>query len=123
MTGRFCIIAKMSYNNMAMSHLTSGFIAEMKQKLLAEKSRLEAELSGLAAHTEVGTQTDENAEEMELDELNQNLISRLKSDLEKISKALQKIDAGTYGADDAGKPIAKERLEVLPWADKGIEQK
>lgn len=120
MSGRFYIVRQIVYNNMAMSHLTQDFIEEMKKKLLAEKSRLEAELSGLAAHTEIGTQTDENAEEMELDELNQNLISRLKSDLQKISKALEKIDAGTYGIDDAGKLIVKERLEALPWADKSI---
>lgn len=103
-----------------MSHLTSDFILEMKQKLLAERSRLEKELASLSAHTEVGTQTDENAEEVELDELNQNLIRRIKQDLEKIDKALKKIEAGVYGFSDDGKPIAKERLMVLPWADTSL---
>ena len=41
-------------------------------------------------------------------------------DLEKINKALSKMEAGTYGTDDAGGQIPKERLEVLPWADKAI---
>lgn len=100
-----------------MPHLDHAFIQQMKQRLLDEKSRLQTELAGLHMHTEVGTQADENAEEMELDELNQNLINRMKKDLEKIEKAMAKIEAGTYGLDDTGKPIVKERLEALPWAD------
>ena len=43
-----------------------------------------------------------------------------KSDLEKIDKALAKIDAGTYGTDDSGVEISEERLRVIPWADQAI---
>lgn len=111
----------MDYNEyMTTSHLTPDFIARMKQKLLAEKAKLETELAGLHMHTEVGTQTDENAEEIELDEVSQNLIARLQADLKKISAALRKIDDGTYGTDASGKPIAKARLAALPWADTAI---
>lgn len=108
---------------MTTSHLSQGFIQEMKKRLLKEQARLQQELAGLRMHTEVGTQTDENAEEVELDEVNQNLIGRIKTDLEKISFALRKIEEGTYGIDDQGRSIVKERLEVLPWADKSIDQK
>jgi RNA polymerase-binding transcription factor DksA len=44
----------------------------------------------------------------------------MKSDLEKVSKALGKIEAGTYGTDDEGKEISEERLRAMPWADKAL---
>ena len=34
-----------------------------------------------------------------------------------VDRALEKLDAGTYGAcDDCGRPIGSERLEAVPWA-------
>lgn len=100
--------------------LSPQFIEEMKQKLEQEKSRLEQELRGLTAHTEMGDDYDENAIEVEVDEVNQDLIARLKSDLEKIDQALEKITAGTYGVDSEGQEISEARLRALPWADKAI---
>ena len=92
----------------------------MKQKLLAEKSRLEEELKGLSPHTEMGDDQDENAEEVNVDEVSQDLIARINSDLGKVEKALAKIEAGTYGTDDNGKPISEARLRAMPWADRAI---
>ena len=40
--------------------------------------------------------------------------------MEKIAKALNKIELGTYGVDDFGQAIAEDRLEALPWADRAI---
>lgn len=100
--------------------LSEQFVTQMKQRLEEEKQRLEKELLGLSEHTEVGTTPDENAEEVELDEVSKTLINRIKSDLEKINKALSKIQEGTYGLDDEGREISEERLKVLPWADKAL---
>lgn len=100
--------------------LNPKFIEEMKQELLKAKSRLQAELVGLKMHTELGTDTDANAQEVEDDELSQELIFRIRADLEKIEKAFLKIEKGTYGTDDLGKPIAEKRLRAIPWADKAI---
>jgi len=55
-----------------------------------------------------------------MDEVNQNLTSRMNDDLEKIEKALQKIENGTYGTDDDGNEIGEDRLRAIPWADKAI---
>jgi RNA polymerase-binding protein DksA len=42
--------------------------------------------------------------------------------LREINSALQKINEGTYGiCEGTGKPIAKVRLEVQPWARYSIE--
>ena len=38
--------------------------------------------------------------------------------LQKIDRALQKIDAGTYGiCERCGKPIEKARIKALPYVD------
>lgn len=103
-----------------MSHLTPQFLEEMKALLMQKKTELELDLTGLLPHTEVGEDYDENATEVQIDEVNRDLIERMKNDLEKIATALSKIDAGTYGIDVTGKEIPEERLRVIPWADTSI---
>jgi RNA polymerase-binding transcription factor DksA len=88
--------------------------------LLSEKERLTADAAGLAEHTEVGVEEDENATEEQIDEVNSDIRYRMEADLVKIEKALAKIDAGTYGTDDSGVEISEERLRVIPWADEAI---
>jgi DnaK suppressor protein len=40
---------------------------------------------------------------------------------QQLDDALQRLEAGTYGlCEDCGKPIGKERLEVLPFARRCI---
>lgn len=96
------------------------FINEMKAKLLEAKQKLETDLAGLKAHEELGGDIDSNVQEVEDDEVSQDLIARMKDDLEKIQQALGKIEQGTYGKDEQGKEIPEERLKVLPWADKAL---
>lgn len=100
--------------------LTQDFIDEMKIKLLAEKERLTKDDAGLSEHTELGREYDENAQEVELDDVNTDIKSHMKADLEKIEKALAKIEDGTYGTDDNGNEISEERLRAIPWADVAI---
>lgn len=100
--------------------LQQDFIKEMQGKLEAERARLQQDLAGLVPHTEVGPGYDESAQEVELDEVSQDLIARIKQDLAKIDKALAKIADGSYGTDDEGKEIGEERLRAMPWADKAI---
>jgi DnaK suppressor protein len=41
----------------------------------------------------------------------------LDAKLRDVERALEKLDAGTYGTCDVcGRPIAPERLEAIPWA-------
>ncbi len=105
---------------MTNTHLESTFVEMQKQRLLKEQARLRQELDLLPTHTELGSRDDENAKEAEEDELHLSIKTRVAQDLEKIAKALLKIEQGTYGIGDDGQPIAKERLEALPWAEKGI---
>lgn len=100
--------------------LQQSFIDEMKQKLLTAKQKLENDLSGLKVHEELGGDIDSNVQEVEDDEVSQDMITRINADLEKINKALFKIESGSYGTDDEGKEISEDRLKVLPWADKAL---
>ncbi len=102
------------------THLDSTFIETQKQRLLKEQVRLQGELDELPNHIELGSRDDDNAKEAEEDEVHQSIKARVKADLEKIEKALLKIEEGSYGLGDDGQPISKERLEALPWADRGI---
>ena len=65
-------------------------------------------MAGLKPHEELGGDFDSNVQEVEDDEVSQDMIARISSDLEKIEKALAKIEAGTYGTDDEGKEISEE---------------
>lgn len=100
--------------------LSQEFIDEMKAKLLAEQEILKSDLAGLQEHSEVGTDLDENATEIQMDEVNQNQIERMSADLAKVEVALQKIEDGTYGVDSEGVEISEDRLRAIPWADKAI---
>ena len=100
--------------------LSQSFLEEMKQVLLSKKQKLEEDLEGLSKHTELGSDIDSQVQEVEDDEVNQDLIVTIQSDLEKINKALNKIENRTYGIDDEGKENPEERLRAIPWADKSI---
>ncbi len=99
---------------------SNEFLEEMRAKLLEEKQRLTADLVGMTGHTEVGEDYDENATEVQIDDMHRDMSQRMSGDLEKIEAALAKIDAGTYGTDSEGNEIPEERLRVLPWADTNI---
>lgn len=100
--------------------LSQEFIEKMKIRLLDMKAKLEAELAGVKPHTELGNDYDDTASELQIDEVNQDIIAQLTTDLEKIDRALRKIEEGTYGVDDDGHEISQARLEVMPHADKAI---
>src|SRR5207249_8494669 len=53
-----------------------------------------------------------------------SLVNNLRDLMERIDKALGKIEDGTYGlCDRCGKPIEKPRLKALPYANLCIKDK
>jgi DnaK suppressor protein len=124
--GAFSFVKKLliGYNSLRLNKfwfmLSQTFIEEMKQRLLAQQQKLEKDLSGLKAHEELGEDLDSSAQEVEEDEVSQDVIAVMKQDLGKITKALAKIEDGSYGLDDEGRAISEQRLRALPWADKAL---
>lgn len=103
---------------------------ELKQKLFEEKSRIEKTLSPSEAgkegvdreyetkFTEIDRDEEENADEIEMYTSTVAADEALKSELEKIKRALAAMEAGTYGrCANCQKEIPVERLRVYPQAD------
>lgn len=103
-------------------------IAELQEKLLIEKERLEGELGRFAKTTgttggyetqfeNIGTDPDENASEVEEYVDNLALEQNLEGQLKDVNDALEKMEKGTYGVcEKTGKEIGVERLKVYPAA-------
>jgi|SRR5579872_1089878 len=101
---------------------SKDFIERMKNSLLEERERLQEELDETSAHTEMGDDEDSEAQEFELDEVNQDIIAQLKEDLAKIDAALVRIEKGGYGVCQVGgEDIPESRLEAIPWAETCVE--
>ena len=107
---------------------------ELKQRLLEEKDRIEKQIER------------ENQEivDMSSDQANENTYSNHMADdggfladidrtttirenfqvtLKQVNAALERMENGTYGVSEvSGKPIPAERLEVLPWATRLVDE-
>lgn len=100
----------------------------LRKNLETEKERLENELSRFAAPTEtpgnyetrhenIGTDSDENASEVETYVDNLALENNLEHQLSEVMAALKKIDLGTYGqCEVCQEEIPAERLAIYPAA-------
>jgi len=115
---------------MAETKLTKKELDDLRTRLQAEEVELQTQLTTIEEDTFATTQSemvgdvgldDESADagtatfEREKDLSIENNVRDL---LQKISRALQRIDAGTYGlCDRCGKPIEKARIKALPYVD------
>jgi len=105
-----------------------------RQRLRAERERLEGVLEGLRAEN---TEADES-EASELAHYDQHpadqgsdtfekekdlaILEGLEHDLAEIEAALQRVEEGTYGIDEVtGEPIDPERLEAYPTARTNVD--
>ena len=98
-------------------------IEQARNTLESERERILAELSEEVEHPRVahGAQT-AAATEVSESQRGQQLREREEQHLVQIEGALKRIAAGSYGScQSCGKPIAPERLEVLPWAQDCID--
>jgi len=112
-------------------------IQEFKDKLLAEKARLEEELSTIAKQNpgkpgdwspvidegDIEERADKNdlADSFEDLEENTSIAETLEARLAEVTAALARIDDGSYGKDEkTGEDIAMDRLEANPAARTNI---
>jgi DnaK suppressor protein len=116
--------------------LSKKEIQELKEKLLAERKDLQSQYDELEEFSFGSNQSDLSGE-MGFDEeyadagtatfereRDLSLVNNLRDLMERIDKALAKIEEGTYGlCDRCGKPIEKLRLKALPYANLCIKDK
>jgi RNA polymerase-binding transcription factor len=112
------------------SPFTKKEIDDLRVVLLAEREQLEKQLSTIEENSFAATQSDISGEvafddetadagtatfERERDLSIENNVRDL---MQKIDRALERMDAGRYGiCDRCGKPIEKARVKALPYVD------
>ncbi len=115
---------------MAEAKLTKQEVKDLHERLVDERNELQMQLLTIAEETFAATQSDSSGDvglddesadagtatfEREKDLSIENNVRDL---LQKIERALKRIDAGTYGVcDRCGKPIEKARIKALPYVD------
>ena len=118
------------------SPFTAKELKTLKEDLQAHRRDVEKQLAEISESTFAADQTDLTGE-MGFDEeyadagsatyereKDLSLVINLRDLLEKIEKAVTKIDEGTYGlCDRCGKPIEKARLKALPYANLCLKDK
>jgi len=111
--------------NRAKSELDAAFVEKQRQALLRLRAALlTATQAAESDEAEVNIQNASGAAEYEDDaqrldalERDGNLVVRDVGRLERVDRALKKIEEGTYGLSDmSGEPIPRARLEALPEA-------
>lgn len=112
----------------------SAVLAELKDKLLSDKKRLEDALSRFATKTdvpgeyetrieEIGTDMDDNATEVEGYVDNLAVERNLEKELRDTLDALEKMESNTYGiCEKTGAEIALDRLRAYPAARTAISR-
>src|SRR5947208_15385039 len=115
---------------MANGKLTASEIADLRGRLLNERAELDEQLTTIEdtsfattqsdmsgdvgvddESADAGTATFEREKELSIEQNVRDLI-------QKIDRALKRIDDGTYGiCEVCGKPIEKARIKALPYVD------
>ena len=107
------------------ANLDPAFIDRQREYLLRLQESLRSALEETEAEEgEVRSSRADTPQEYEDDaqgldalEVDENLVVRDLARLQRVERALKKIDDGTYGVSDlSGQPIPRERLEVVPEA-------
>jgi DnaK suppressor protein len=98
-------------------------------ELLAnERARIEEALRGLqnAGSLEGDPQHepgDRDSEDLYIDELNDSRAESLRTELAAVTRAEERLAAGTYGRSiESGAAIPDERLEAIPTAERTVEE-
>lgn len=97
------------------------------QELLAgARSTAEEELARLDGRRDSDEETPDAgdaANDLRDDEIDAGRAEDLHTRLEAIERAEQRLAAGTYGASvESGEAIPDGRLELVPWADRTVEE-
>jgi DnaK suppressor protein len=107
------------------SRLDAAFVEAQRQALLRLRATLVA--ATLAAESDEAdvkiqraagaVESEDDAQGLDALERDGNLVVRDVERVERVDRALKKIEEGTYGLSDiSGEPISRERLQALPEA-------
>ena len=104
--------------------MSDGSFEDLKRQLEHKKHELTTRLERITANLRRGYEADskERAKQMEDNEVVDALGNEARTELAKITSALERMGSGDYGlCTECGSPIARERLEVYPYAEDCID--
>jgi len=111
--------------------LTQQDIGHFKERLESERDAIQARVAERGRDSQetvrdesgVGDSGDQATRLNDLDvEADEDAVDRVT--LERIQRALDRIEAGTYGVSEfSGKPIPKARLEAVPYASTLVDER
>jgi DnaK suppressor protein len=96
-----------------------------RERLAEERARIERELEGVGPREEEQQPEDsgDQGDDLEQAAKDDAIREQLNRNLEAIERAEQRLEEGTYGKSViSGEPIPDVRLEVIPWADRLVEE-
>lgn len=96
----------------------------LREKLQQKKAELTSRLERISANLRRGYEADskERAKQLEDNEVVDALGNEARTEIVKISAALQRMDTGEFGlCTECGLPIQAGRLNAYPYADECIE--
>lgn len=113
--------------------MEQSVLKEIEEKLLARKKELDVELSKISSKNgnvreanfaDIGTDEDDNAQEVSAFSDQLSIVAELSKHLEDVEKALKKIKEGTYGTCKyCKKAIDPRRLLARPDSGSCVECK
>ncbi|MDI6840578.1 MAG: TraR/DksA family transcriptional regulator [bacterium] len=87
-------------------------LAEIEAKFVSSQQEASNDLSAYPLHTADLATDAETREEESL------VISSIVNELDKVNKAIEKIDSNTYGlCEKCGSEISERRLKLIPYAE------
>jgi RNA polymerase-binding protein DksA len=115
---------------MVQAKLTKTEVNDLRERLLEEQNELQEQLTTIEDNSFATTQSDLSGD-VGLDdesadagtatferEKDLSIEQNVRDLLQKIDRALKRMEAGTYGiCDRCGKPIEKARVKALPYVD------
>jgi DnaK suppressor protein len=106
--------------------LVASQISILRERLLEERARIQGAAVTLAPVRETRERSAEDMDEAEANLVQHEALGRAAHDrtrLAFVERALQKIEAGTYGVSElSGEPIGYARLSAVPWTRFSVEE-
>ena len=97
---------------------------DLRERLQGKKLELTGRIERITANLRRGLETDskERAVQLEDSEVVDALGNEAREELEKVSRALRRMDDGNFGlCSECGAAIATGRIEAYPYANECIE--
>ena len=100
-----------------MAIVLDAYTRGKQKELLKEKVRLDKEIARISKYQDIGSSSDDNAQEVEIVGENVALENDLKKETKEVEAALARIEKSAYGKClKCRQPINKLRLNAYPAA-------